>query len=307
MISIPRAAARSLCALLLLTLPSCGGGGGSPSNPSNPPPTTPATTVPPVSTDPPLSATCRSLAIPSSGGQESCRPEGPDFLDEMDRAIDTLIAEKPQIFDLTQAAGPGGYRVVSEGAYWVGVVQNLDKQGYCGGLYGEELAVTNTRGYSENYDIIDARGFARRGPNSYRSTCTPAAYTTQPAPPGNTPGCSLPASVSLACSREPAWAFGQVVAEAQAQIVREQPQLFDTTDIQPGAPADWYRVKDENGYVQGMVKILLGRSVCARWDGEELNVKTTNVNSENYDILTAQGYMRRGDGAYRVTCYPAYF
>ena len=55
------------------------------------------------------------------------------------------------------------------------------------------------------------------------------------------------------------------------------------------------------------MKILLAKGVCARWDGEELNVKTNNVSSENYDILTAKGYMRRGDGSYRVTCYPAYF
>jgi hypothetical protein len=254
-----------------------------------------------------LSTTCSRLAVPPTGGKEACSPQNPDFLDALDQAIDTLIAQQPQIFDLNQFAGPGGYLVLSEGAYFVGVIQNLDKQGYCGGLYSEELAVTNTRAFSENYDILDSRHFARRGLNSYRSTCAPAAYTTEPPPAGNTPGCSLAASLSVACSREPAWAFGQVVADAQSQIVREQPQLFDTTATQPGAQADWYRVRDEGAYVQGVVKIILARGVCARWDGEELNVKTSNVNSENYDILTAQGYMRRGDGAYRVTCYPAYF
>lgn len=306
MILVARSSAQPLGALLCLTLLSCGGG-GAPSSPSTPPPTTPPTTTPPALVNPPLSITCNLLAIPPTGGLEKCRNEGPDFLDAVGQAIDTLIAQQPQIFDLNKAAGPGGYLVVSEGAYFVGVIQNLDKQGYCGGLYGEELAVTNSRGFSENYDILDSRRFARRGSNSYRSTCTPAAYTTEKPPAGNTPGCNLAASLSVACSREGASTFGQVVADAQAQVVRDQPQAFDTTDVQPGAPGDWYRVKDDAAYVQGVVRIVLARGVCARWDGEELNVKTSNVNSENYDILTAQGYMRRGDGAYRVTCYPAYF
>ncbi len=307
MIPLARSSAQPLCALLFLSLLSCGGGGGAPSNPSTPPATTPPITTPPAPVNPPLSATCNRLAIPSTGGKEECAPQNPDFLDAVDQAIDTLIAEQPQIFDLNQFAGPGGYLVLSEGAYFVGVIQNLDKQGYCGGLYSEELAVTNTLGFSENYDILDAKHFARRGANSYRSTCTPAAYSTEKPPPGNTPGCNLAASLSVACSREGVATFGQVVADAQAQVVREQPQAFDTTQVQPGAPGDWYRVKDDEAYVQGVVRAILARGVCARWDGEEVNVKTSNVNSENYDILTAQGFMRRGDGAYRVTCYPAYF
>ncbi|HEY6549353.1 MAG TPA: hypothetical protein VI589_15665, partial [Vicinamibacteria bacterium] len=101
MISIPRTVAPSLCALLLLSLPSCGGGGSSPANPSTPPPTTtPVTTAPPAPVNPPLSTTCNSLAIPPTGGLEKCRSEGADFLDALDQAIDTLIAQQPQIFDL---------------------------------------------------------------------------------------------------------------------------------------------------------------------------------------------------------------
>ena len=86
-----------------------------------------------------------------------------------------------------------------------------------------------------------------------------------------------------------------------------EPEIFDFNSVQAGGGPGWYYVKDQGAYTQGMVQILLAKNYCARWDGEELNVKTSNENSENYDILTAQGYVRRGDGAYRVTCYPAYF
>jgi len=91
------------------------------------------------------------------------------------------------------------------------------------------------------------------------------------------------------------------------QLAREQPGIFDTTDIQRGAPSNWYRVKDEAAYTQGIVRTINAKGICAHWDGEELNLKRSNVSSENYDILTSQGYVRRGEGAYQVDCFPAYF
>ncbi len=241
-----------------------------------------------------------------ASGKETCRVEGTDYLDDVDEAIDELVAQQPHIFNLNQVAGGGGYLILSEGAFTVGVIKNLDKRGLCAGLYGEELAVAGTAGYSENFDIVDSRNFVRRGTSTYRSTCSPAAFTTPQAPAGNTPGCSLPASLSLACTREDG-EFSQMVESALDQLAQEQPNLFDTTDIQKGAPSNWYRVKDEAAYTQGLVKILLTKGVCARWDGEEINIKRNNVSSENYDILTAQGYVRRGTGAYQVDCFPAYF
>jgi hypothetical protein len=256
--------------------------------------------------NPPLSATCNRLAIGTASGKEVCRNEGQTFLDELDEAIDLLVAQQPQIFDLDHVAGAEGYKVLSEGAFFVGVIQNLDKMGICAGLYGEELAVTNVKEYSDNFDIIDSNHFIRRGISSYRSTCQPAAYTTPMAPAINTPGCSLPASVSIACSRENPQ-FLQVVEDAIDQVVREHPEYFDQSSTQPGGIAGTYRVVNDDAYTAEMVKIVNGKGLCARWDGEELNIKTNNVNSDNYDIHTAQGYIRRGGGAYRVTCYPAYF
>jgi len=259
-----------------------------------------------VPTEPPLSASCQSLRLGIANGQERCSAQGSDFLEDVDDAIDELVAQHPEIFDLNQVAGANGFKIVSEGAFTVGVIKNLDKRGLCGGIYGEELAVARTAGYSENYDIVDSRNFIRRGISTYRSTCSPAAFTTPQAPAGNSPGCSLPASVSLACTDEEG-EFSQVVEDALDQLLKEQPGIFDTSDVQRGAPSNWYRVRDEGAYTQGMVKIVNSKGLCSRWDGEELNIKKNNTSSENYDILTAQGYVRRGTGAYQVDCHPAYF
>ncbi len=43
------------------------------------------------------------------------------------------------------------------------------------------------------------------------------------------------------------------------------------------------------------------------YDGEEVALKTSQGSNEQYDILTASGYVRRGAGAYRSTCTPAWF
>jgi len=308
-VMIPRLAkvAALFAAVILSTgLVSCGGG-GSPANPSTPPATTPPVATPTPAPNPPLSATCVRLGFSRATGQEKCPKEGPTFLDELDEAIDQLVRDQPQIFDLNSTKSAGGYKVLSEGAYFVGVIQNLDKMGLCSGLYSEELAIANTHGYSDNFDIIDSDHFIRRGSNSYRSTCYPASFTTPMPPAANTPGCNLPASLSIACSREDRVVFRQAVEDALDQIAREQPEVFDFTETQPGGGPGWYRVRNPGAYTQGVVRILLAKGYCARWDGEEINIKTENISSENYDILTAQGFVRRGDGAYRVTCYPAYF
>jgi hypothetical protein len=186
------------------------------------------------------------------------------------------------------------------------MIQNLDKKGICAGVYGEEMAVTNVKDYSENFDLVDSDLFVRRGSSTYRSTCVPAAFTTPMAPATNTPGCTLPASVSIACGREEG-EFSQIIEDAIDQLVKEEPGLFDPNDIQKGAPSNWYRVRDEAAYTKGLVRILNTKGVCAAWDGEEINIKKNNVSSENFDILTAQGYIRRGEGAYQVDCFPAYF
>ena len=298
---------RPAALFLLILLAACGGGGGAPSTPSTPPPTM---QPPPVTTPtppPPLSATCGRLGLPIADGKEKCHPDTATFADQLEQAIDDVVRKNPGIFDLNDVRGAGGYRVFSQGALFTGVVAALDERELCGGLYGEELAIKNNNDFSDNFDIVTSDGHIRRGPSAYRSTCLPAAFTTPSAAPGLVSGCSLAHSVPLACSREdnkPPIFLDRVMA-AIDQVGRAHPEWFDFRDVQPGT--NFYRVLNVQGYTQGVVKVFLDQGLCARWDGEELNVKSSNVSSENYDILTAQGFVRLGQGAYRVTCYPAFF
>jgi hypothetical protein len=304
MISCARAAGRLVAAVLVVGSGACGGG-GAPGGPSSPSPTpAPLPTPTPVPSDPPLSAACDRLRLGMASGQERCRPEGPTYLDQLDEAIERLVSQKPQIFDQADVRGAGEYLVLSEGQFFVGVIQNLDQMGLCAGLYAEELAITDRPDFSDNYDIHLSTGHIRRGDSSYRSTCYPASFTTPMPPAGHVAGCTLPNSLSLSCKRESP-VFLQAISDALVEITRTQPGIFDLNDAR--GQSDGYRVLDPGAYTSGLVTILLGKGFCARWDGEEINVKRDNVSSENYDVLRADGYMRRGEGSYRVSCYPAYF
>jgi hypothetical protein len=88
-------------------------------------------------------------------------------------------------------------------------------------------------------------------------------------------------------------------------VVQEHPEFFDLDETAPGT--DWYRVRNEHAYFDALVGNLVKAGVCARYDGEELAVKSDNRSSEQYDIHTGLGYLRRGEASYRTSCYPAAF
>jgi hypothetical protein len=141
---------------------------------------------------------------------------------------------------------------------------------------------------------------------------TPTAVPTSSPTP--TPSPQPTSSPSSSCSLPPgtgelrdcprvADSFLAVVEAAIDEVVRSEPSLFDLQDAKCG---NCYRVKDTARFVTRLLAAL-PRSVCATYDGEELAVKNTNEFSDQYDILTFDGYLRRGDGAYRATCRPAWF
>jgi hypothetical protein len=295
---------RSVVVCLVVLLGACGGGDKTPSAPVTPPPTTqPPATTPPA---PVLSASCDRIGPSPASGKEKCAPDHPQFLDQLDDAIDELVHSNPGIFNLNDVRGAGGYYVVSQGALWVGVIKNLDKKGLCAGIYSEEMAIKENNNYSDNYDLMTADGHLRRGESSYRSTCAPASFTNDVAPVGTNPGCTLAYSRSIACSREVEHIkFLKQVTDAVKKTQKEHPEIFDFTQHAKGT--DGALVVNPDAYEKNMVSNLLAVGLCARWDGEELNVKNTNDWSENYDILTADNFVRSGEGSYRVTCYPAYF
>jgi len=286
-----------LVVLTALTTGVCGGGGNSPTGGPTVPVTPAPTPVPPPTPEPPLSTTCAKL--PPGNVEAPCNRETPTFQVEMDDAIRTLQGEQPQIFD--------GDVVKSVGAYYVGLIRVLDRKGLCAQFDGEELGVTNTSAYSDQYHVMTSKHIARFGPNSYRVTCYPAVLPiSQGALPASPAGCSLQPSRDVACSREPSGGvYYDDVADAIVKIQKDKPELFDFGDTQQGT--DWPRVKDLDAYLQGIVQILVKKGYCAQVD-EEVQVKRgSNTFSEQYKVDYSHQYIRTGQGIYRTSCYPAAF
>ena len=98
--------------------------------------------------------------------------------------------------------------------------------------------------------------------------------------------------------------FNVEVNEAIAEVENEVPELFDFNDAQGGLS---YRVLDRDRYHQEVVVRLQRKGFCAVFDGEEVGLKNTNDFNEQYQVMSSLGYVRWGGGAYRSTCFPAWF
>ena len=282
-------------AALGLSIGSCGGGGdsGSGTGPTLPIPATPTPPAAPTP-EPPVSASCAKLP-PGNPDPSKCQTEAPTFLADVEDAIRTLRQEQPGIFS--------GDQILNVGAYYVGLVRVLDRKGLCADFDGEELGVTNTRDYSDVFDVQTARNQVRQ---FYVGTCYPALVplsrgATMPPPAG----CSLPSSREIACGREPEGRFYADVSGAIGALLESRPDLFDFGDLNPGT--NWPRVKDMSGYHSALVSSLAAKGYCGFFDGEEIQLKRTNEFTEHYDVNYSDKYIRTGAGIYRGSCYPAAF
>ena len=63
------------------------------------------------------------------------------------------------------SGGNDWYKILNPEAYFAAVVSNLHARGVCAFYDGEELAVKNENGFSDQYDILAGEwpGFTRRG------------------------------------------------------------------------------------------------------------------------------------------------
>jgi hypothetical protein len=98
----------------------------------------------------------------------------------VDAAIDLLIQQRPDIFDLNQQVGEAGYKVYKVDDYYAGVIQNLRARNFCAAYDFVELQLKNSNSFSEQYDILLGSGHIRRGAGAYRSTCSPANFPLDP-------------------------------------------------------------------------------------------------------------------------------
>ena len=139
-------------------------------------------------------------------------------------------------------------------------------------------------------------------PGAPNTSPTPTPQTTPgPSPsPGGTatpnPGtCSLaPQSDGSPCRAE-APAFQAQVEAAQADVLKNRPDLFEGG-----------RVRNEDAYVQEVARVLRTRGLCAAQGGpkDEVAVKSTNEWNDQYDIVLGSGEPWT---SYQVTCRPARF
>jgi hypothetical protein len=144
------------------------------------------------------------------------------------------------------------------------------------------------------------------------ATPTPGSPQPGPTPPPSNPGsgsCGLPPGTGSgnSCPYRSA-AFQNDVERAIDNTIRDYPSLFDMRDnrcpsIGNGCP----RILDPDRYWDAVTSEIQRLGFCAVNDGEELAVKNTNSFNDQYDIYNGEGYVRRGSGAYRSTCYPAWF
>jgi hypothetical protein len=94
----------------------------------------------------------------------------------VEAAIDRVVRDKPQLFNLREEISPGSYRVLDTPAYLDAVVGELAAAGFCAQLLGEQLQVKNSQDFSEEYDVVTSSGFIRRGAGAYVKFCSPASF-----------------------------------------------------------------------------------------------------------------------------------
>lgn len=193
-------AALAAASLIALLTSSCGGG-GSPSS------STPPTTLPsqPPPTPPPTggNGSFNHSSCPLGKGtvNAACSPGRSVLLDELENAMNLLIQQKPQIFDLSEEIAPGmkAYRVLDREAYMEGLVANLRAAGLCAERDPDDALLETIRAkdssdFSEEFDVLLSNGFMRRGSGAYRNTCAPSSFPVErpaDAPPIGS-GCGWP-------------------------------------------------------------------------------------------------------------------
>jgi hypothetical protein len=101
-----------------------------------------------------------------------CPELNPRLGDLVNGAIDQTIAQHPELFNLTDLAGPNP-RVLDRQKYHEAVAAAIEAHGGCVLIEKEELAVKNTNAFSEQWNIYTSAGFVRR---KYVTTCSPAWF-----------------------------------------------------------------------------------------------------------------------------------
>ncbi len=142
-------------------------------------------------------------------------------------------------------------------------------------------------------------------PSPTPSTPVPAP---QPTPtPSSTPTPVTPAS----CAPAPAPGNENCPRLTKSDYL---PIVESAVDAVIKAHKDWFRddgpykmklLVEEGVYTRALVSTINQKGACAGYYAEEVSVRRSRDFSENFDVLTANYYLWRGEGSYRSTCFPA--
>ena len=159
-------------ALAVLSAVSCGGS-STPTTPVAPAPTpTPAAA--------PTPAPVLGCPIGLGSGRFTCQGDIPGLLPKLNAAIDKLVQDRPQLFNLTDdPGGDGRYRILDVDAFYGGVIDNLTAMGLCAQRdYADRdrIVIKEDNSYSEAYYVVGRQTRILRGPDTYALTCTPANF-----------------------------------------------------------------------------------------------------------------------------------
>ena len=142
-------------------------------------------------------------------------------------------------------------------------------------------------------------------PQSPAPTPTPNEPESSPTPDpsggGTVPQSCAPAPApgNERCPREDRSDFLGLVESAYDSLIAQHPNWFSgkgTSATLNISSEDW---------TWAVVNEVRRKGYCAGIYAEEVSVRTSKAYSENFDVVTSSGTVRRGEGAYRSTCYPA--
>ena len=100
------------------------------------PPAYPAHVVPPAAAatpTPPPAPPGAAVGCNAGPGtfNENCSRQSPAFLGDVDAAINRVVARRPDLFNLDDVRGPGGYFIRDAYAYHREVIVELRQAGFC--------------------------------------------------------------------------------------------------------------------------------------------------------------------------------
>jgi hypothetical protein len=119
-----------------------------------------------------------SCPIGDGVANPQCASTGGLLLPQVEAAIDQVITQRPDLFDMNRVAPDGGYLVLNPDVFHTEMIARLQAMGLCSeyDIVNAVLQVKKDDTGSESYFLVSDRGYLRRGEGAYVRSCTPAAF-----------------------------------------------------------------------------------------------------------------------------------